>query len=107
MLWAIMRFLDLHAHFPMHHEIPDDPGQKLLFDSLNTTLNYELLEPRVSLQRWFKDDPDLGVTGFGSALHDPQDEFIKKDAEPVPKAIGHITDQLSRVEDEIRTDGRV
>jgi microsomal dipeptidase-like Zn-dependent dipeptidase len=101
-----MPFVDLHAHFPMHHEIPDDPGQRMLFDSLNRTLNYELFEPRVSLKRWFKDNPEGGVTGFGSVLHDPQDDFFVHEF-PVPKAFDHIREQMRRVEDEIREDGRV
>jgi hypothetical protein len=74
-----MPFIDLHAHFAMHHEIPDDPGQKILFDSLNATINYEDLQPRVSLKRWFDDNSDNAVTGFGSVLYDPQDDFFVDD----------------------------
>src|SRR3954466_14085107 len=100
MITSPMSFLDLHAHFPMHHEIPEDPEKKLLFDSVNRTANYENFEPRVSLKRWFKDNPEHGVTGFGSVLYDAQDDFYVSD-KPIPKAITHIREQMARVEDEI------
>lgn len=101
-----MPFLDLHAHFPIHHEIPDEPAKRLLFDFFNRTLNYEGLQPRVSLKRWFGDKSADSVTGFASVLYDPQDEFFV-DAKPRPEAFGHILDQMDRVEAEIRNDGRV
>jgi len=102
-----MPFIDLHAHFPMHHEIPDDLGQKILFDSLNSTINYEDLQPRVSLKRWFDDKSENAVTGFGSVLYDPQDDFFAVPDKPRPKAFQHITDQLDRVVKEITDDKRV
>src|SRR5438552_1964941 len=103
-----MPFLDLHAHFPMHHEIPDDPWKKFQFDAANVAFNYENGEPRVSLKHWFDDHPSLGVTGLGSVLYDPQDDFFVKDPnQPIPKAICHIEEQLDRVVAEIQQDGRV
>jgi len=103
-----MPFIDLHAHFPMHHEIPDDPGQKILFDGVNATINYEDLQPRVNLKRWFDDKSGNAVTRFGSVLYDPQDDFFIDDPDsPRPKAFQHITDQLGRVVQEITDDKRV
>ena len=109
-----MPFIDLHAHFPMHtpfppmpFEDPADQWKKAVFDTANATLNYENLQPRVSLEHWFADDPHYRVTGFGSVLLDEQDEFLVSPAPPRPNAITHIRAQLQNVEDEIRRDGRV
>jgi microsomal dipeptidase-like Zn-dependent dipeptidase len=110
-----MRFIDLHAHFPMHTPFPPlpfadpkDAWKKPLFDGMNLALNYELGAPRVSLERWFKDDPEFGVTGFGSVLYDPEDEFlVESGAVPIPGAIYHTRAQLANVEREIQSEPRV
>jgi microsomal dipeptidase-like Zn-dependent dipeptidase len=110
-----MPFIDLHAHYPMHtifppmpFENPEDKWKKALFDTMNTRFNYESGEPRVSLERWYKDDADLGVTGLGSVLYGAQDEFfVKTGPDPIPEAICHIYAQWKNVEDEICLDGRV
>jgi microsomal dipeptidase-like Zn-dependent dipeptidase len=110
-----MRFIDLHAHFPMHTPFPPvpfanprDAWKKPLFEGMNVTLNYELGAPRVSLERWFKDDPEFGVTGFGSVLYDPEDEFlVESGPAPIPSAIDHTRAQLANVEQEIGADARV
>src|SRR5215831_7073392 len=110
---ASMPFIDLHAHYPMHtpfppvpFENPADQWKKGVFDTVNVTVNYEGLQPRVSLERWFLDHPENRVTGFGSVLLDEQDEFLV-DSAPRPNAINHLWAQLQNVEGEIRKDGRV
>jgi membrane dipeptidase len=108
-------FIDLHVHFPMHTRFPpmpfEDPfdgWKKPLFDAVNGALNYEGLQPRASLPHWFADDPDLRVSGLGSALYDPADELlVKTGAQPTPAAIDHLCAQLCNVEAELAADGRV
>jgi microsomal dipeptidase-like Zn-dependent dipeptidase len=110
-----MPFIDLHAHFPMHSPFPPmpfaDPAdnwKKPLFDVANAVLNYKGSQPRVSLQRWFEDDARSSVSGFGSVLHDPEDEFlVTTGPEPIPDAIRHIRAQWRNVETELANDGRV
>jgi len=110
---AHLPFIDLHAHFPMHTPFPPAPFENPLdfwrkpaFDAMNAALNYENLQPRVTLPLWFDDSADFGVTGFGSVLYNPQEDFFV-DATPIPKAFDHIVAQLTHVEAELRRDGRV
>lgn len=108
-------FVDLHAHFPMHSPFPPKPFEhprdnwkRGLFAAANRLLNFENGHPRVSLQRWFEDDPQKRVSGFGSVLYDPEDEFLVDTGPiPIPSAFGHICAQLANVEREISDDGRV
>ncbi|MDP9362491.1 MAG: dipeptidase [Acidobacteriota bacterium] len=106
-------FLDFHAHFPMHTPFPPVPftnpfdvWKKGLFDSLNVLMNFDHGKPRVSLERWFADNPDGGVTGFGSVLYDAEDDFFV-DATPIPNAFSHILRQLENVERELKADPAV
>jgi microsomal dipeptidase-like Zn-dependent dipeptidase len=108
-----IKFIDLHAHFPMHTRFPPMPFENPLdfwkagvFDTLNATVNFEDLKPRVSLDRWFKDNQNFAVTGLGSVLYDAQDDFFVGTA-PIPRAIDHICAQIKNVEAEINADGRV
>lgn len=106
-------FIDLHAHFPMHTPFPPAPFEnpldfwrKAAFDAMNAAINYEHLKPRVTLEHWFADLSDFGVTGFGSVLYNPQEDFFVGD-QPIPQAFDHIVAQLANVESELRSDARV
>jgi microsomal dipeptidase-like Zn-dependent dipeptidase len=98
----IMTIIDLHAHFPMHLGLPnipsDDPVQKAalsgLYDLANEVDNYEAINrPRVTEEHIRAG----GITGFGSVLYDPEDEFLLPQ-EPHPEAILHLRKQYSNVE---------
>jgi microsomal dipeptidase-like Zn-dependent dipeptidase len=99
---AAIKFIDLHAHYPMHLKLPkldgEDPVHKAaleaIYDLANETDNYAPVnKPRVTA--------DLvhagGVSGFASVLYDPEDEFLVDQA---PHAIAplHILKQISNVE---------
>ena len=97
----------MHTPFPpIPFEDPGDSWRKIAFDTFNSTFNFEGLQRRVSLSHWFEDDPQFGVTGFGSVLYDAQVDFFVND-DPIPAAIDHIRAQLNNVENEILSDGRV
>lgn len=97
-----MRFIDLHAHYPMHLGLPksmsDNPISKLpkqaLFDLANEVRNFEPInKPRVSAGRILESK----ITGLASVLYDPEDEFLVAQ-EPHPVAIEHIRQQIRDVE---------
>jgi membrane dipeptidase len=101
-------FLDLHAHFPMHTAFPPIPfgnpldvWKKVAFDAVNVAYNYENGKPRVSLEHWLADDANWGVTGFGSVLYDPEDDFFVG-RDPIPDAFKHIDAQRTNVEAELK-----
>lgn len=106
-------FLDLHAHFPMHTQFPplasddviNDTRKKVEFHAANLAFNYERGTPRVTLDRWFA-DPGDAVTGFGSVLYDPEDEFFIGQ-QIIPAAYSHLEAQMKNVEKEIHCDNRV
>jgi microsomal dipeptidase-like Zn-dependent dipeptidase len=108
-------FIDLHAHFPMHSPFPpmpfanpDDNWKQGLFHTARALLNDEFFAPRVSLDHLFCDDPNFGVSGFGSVLYDPEDELlVASGPTPIPEAIQHICAQWQHVEDEVSRDGRL
>jgi membrane dipeptidase len=110
----MLPFIDIHAHFPMHEPFPplpsgnpaEDLRKKVEFDVANQAFNYENGKPRVSLENWFADQSEAAVSGFGSVLFDPEDDFFVSTA-PRPEAICHVLKQLDDVEAEIAKDGRV
>jgi membrane dipeptidase len=104
-------FIDLHAHFPMHSPFPpipfpdpSDNWKKSAFNTANALFNYEGKppKPRVSLDNWLHDTGTSPVSGFGSILYDPEDDFFVKQPEvPIPSAYDHIRAQLANVEAEL------
>jgi microsomal dipeptidase-like Zn-dependent dipeptidase len=97
-----VRFIDLHAHYPMHLGLPksmsDNPITKLakqaLFDLANEVRNFEPInKPRVTAGRILESK----ITGLASVLYDPEDEFLVAQ-EPHPIAIEHIRQQIRDVE---------
>ena len=105
-------FRDLHNHFPLHTPFPStkfenplDFWKKPLFEAASRLGNYEDLKPRVSLERWFADTGASPVTGFGSALFDPRDEFLVSQ-KPDRDAFVHVVGQLKHVEEELRRSPR-
>jgi microsomal dipeptidase-like Zn-dependent dipeptidase len=99
---SLMRFIDLHAHYPMHLGLPrcpeDDPILKLsreaLFALANEVDNFEAVNrPRVTPEYVRKG----GVSGFASVLYDPEDEFLVEQR-PGADAFPHIIKLLENVE---------
>ena len=97
-----MTVLDLHAHFPMHLGLPDIPSDhplhkialKAVFDLANEADNYEPINrPRVT-EDYIQSG---GITGVGSVLYDPEDEFLVTQ-EPHPYAIDHLLQLCTNVE---------
>jgi hypothetical protein len=94
--------IDLHAHFslptrlpPMPFENPSDIGQAPCFATLSMLFNNESGQPRVSFERWFADDQDGAVTGFGSVLYDPGNAFfVRSGSMPSPQACRQVSDYL-------------
>lgn len=106
-----MRFIDLHAHYPMHLGLPrceaDDPILKLardaLFNLANEVDNYEAgNRPRVTPE-YVKAGR---VSGFASVLYDPEDEFLVEQ-QPSPDAFPHIAKLIENVEADALANGIV
>lgn len=103
-----MRFIDLHAHYPMHLGLPVIPGDDLalkavrqfLFDTVSEIDNYEAWgHPRID-GRYIHAG---GISGFASVLLDAEDEVFRAQ-EPHADAFPHVVQLLTNVEAQAKRD---